>query len=192
MFVQHFGQHERRPGRVDVDAVAHHAPRVNGVAEAGLGPHFGPVEGAREEGDEAEPGESGPPVVFAAPVPEARDGDGEGGGDVVAEGEEGTEVRVHAARAAAALARPDEVVEFARFGAFGLVGVTECCGLGGMGGGRCGDDAFERGDLIFGCAEGGAEVGEAGEEVGVCLEVGEAGGSGYRGDGLGGRGWLGG
>ncbi len=97
------------------------------MAEAGSGPHFGAVQGPGEEGGEAEPGESGP-AVAGAPAPEEGDGDGEGG-EVVAEVEEGSQVGFHAAGAAAALAGPDEVVEFAGFGAFALVGL--CCGLGG-------------------------------------------------------------
>ena len=145
---------------MDIDAVTDHAARVDGMAEAGAGVHFGAVEGASEEGDEAEVCETGPAVAAAAP--EAGNGDCDGG-EVV---EEGLEVRwgVHAAWAAAAVAGPDEVVEFACFGAFGLVVGVWCC-LGLRGGG--GDGAFEGGDLVFGGAEGGGEVREAGEEVGV-------------------------
>lgn len=165
--VQHFDQHERRTGRVDIDAVTDHAAGVDGMAEAGAGVHFGAVEGVGEEGEEAEEGETGEAVVGAAAAPEVGDGDGEGG-DVVAEGEEGLQVWwVHAAGAAAALAGPDEVVEFAGFGAFGFV-VGDGEGLRGREGwGGGGDGAFERGELVFGSAEGGGEVGEAGEEFGV-------------------------
>lgn len=95
---------------------------------------------------------------------------------MAAEVEEGAEVRVHAAGAAAALAGPDEVVEFAGFDTFGLVVFSGLGGglgvVGGVGGG--GDGALEGGDLVLGGAEGGGEVGEAGEEVGVGLEVGDA------------------
>lgn len=173
--VGHLDEDEGGPGGVDVDAVADHGARVNGVAEAGAGPHFGAVEGPGGGGDEAEPGGAGEAVVGAAPAPEEGEGDrdGDGGGDGVAEGEEGLQVRrVHATRAAAALAGPDEVVELARFGAF----VGFCFGGGGGGGvgwwwGGAGEGAFEGGELGFGGAEGGGEVREAGEEVGVGLEL---------------------
>lgn len=172
---------ERRARRIDIDAVTDHGARVDGMAEAGAGPHFGAVEDPGEEGEGAEPGEAGR-AVAAAPAPEARDGDCDGG-EVVAEEEEGSQVRVHAAGAAAALAGPDEVVEFAGFGAFRGGGLVVVGGWGG------GEGALEGGELGFGGAEGGGEVREAGEEVGVGLEVGGLGGCG---EGLGGRGGFGG
>ena len=67
---------------------------------------------------------------------------------MVAEVEQGLEVRFHAAWAAAALAGPDKVVEFACFGAFALI-FALCCDLSLMDGGRGGDGTFEGGDLLF-------------------------------------------
>ena len=180
---------------MNIDAVAHHRRRVKWMAVACSSPHLGAVEGPGEEGDEAEPCETGQAVVAGAVAEEAGDGEGEGegGGDVVAEVEEGCEVwGIHAAGAAAALAGPDEVVEFACFGAFGLGGggLVGWGLVGGWGGG--GDDSFEGGKLVLGGAEGGGEVCEAGEEVGVGLEVGGRGGVGCCGERVGGRGWFGG
>lgn len=127
--VRHLNEHKWRPRRMDIDAVTHHRARIERMAEAGPGPHLAAVERPGNDGEEAEPGEAGEAVVGPAAAPEGGDGDRDGG-DVIAEGEEGLQVwGVHAARAAAALAGPDEVVELARFGA--LVGC--CFGGGGAG-----------------------------------------------------------
>ncbi len=127
------------------------------MAVAGPRGHLSRIQRPGNQRAGAQPREPGQ-AVRRPPAPEAGDRHGDGG-DVVAEADEGFEVRgVHAAGAAAAAAGPDEVVEFAGFGAFGRV-----VGVGGL----VGEGAFEGGELGFGGAEGGGEVGEAGEEGGV-------------------------
>lgn len=107
------------------------------------------------------------------PAPETRDGDLERGHVWRRiEGEEGRHAGVGGpGGTAAALARPDEIVELAGFGAFGrLSGRLGGCEGGAAGG--AGDGAFELGDVFAGGADGGEEGAEAGELSGVGLEFG--------------------